>query len=69
MSATCKDCRGKIIWAVNEGRSLPFEPTTFGAGTVAISKIAGTYRARPHRGSPSVQAYRRHDCPKRRNRR
>jgi hypothetical protein len=65
MSATCKDCKKEIVWAASNGRTLPFERTVFGTGAVAISKHFGTYRARPHRGSPHVQAYKRHQCRRR----
>lgn len=66
MGATCKDCKETITWAASGGRTLPFEPTVFGPGVVAISKAGGTYRARPHGGHPHIQAYRRHQCSRRR---
>lgn len=68
MSATCKDCHETITWAASNGRTLPFERTTYGPGVVSIYKQAGTFRATPHRGSPNVQAYRRHRCKRRYNR-
>lgn len=62
MGATCKDCKAKITWAAHGGRTLPFEPCVFSTGVLAISKDQGTYRTRPHGGSPHVPAYRRHRC-------
>lgn len=62
MSATCKDCHAKITWAASGGRTLPFEPSVFGSGAVAITKAEGTYRTRRHGGHPHVPAYRRHRC-------
>ena len=68
MGATCKDCKETIAWAANGGRSLPFERCQIdNPGAVSIYKQGGTYRAAPHRGSPHVQAYRRHRCRKRRS--
>lgn len=68
MGATCKDCKETITWAANSGRTLPFERCQIdSAGAVSIYKQGGTYRASAHRGSPHVQAYRRHRCRKRRS--
>lgn len=66
--ATCKDCNDEITWAASNGRSLPFERSVFGPGAVSIYTHGGTKRAATHRGHPHVQAFRRHDCPKRRYR-
>lgn len=65
MSATCKDCHRKIVWAADDGRTLPFETCEYGPGVVSIYKHAGTYRTGTHRGHPHVQAYRRHQCRRR----
>lgn len=67
MAATCKDCKKTIVWAAHEGRMLPFETTTYGPGAVSIYKHSGTYCTGTHRGHPHVQAYRRHQCRKRRS--
>lgn len=68
MAATCKDCKETIRWAAHNGRSLPFECCqSDDPGAVSIYKYAGTYRTGAHRGHPHVQAYRRHQCRKRRS--